>query len=130
MEDDDALTWDDGTDDATHVDGRAASSAVAVDAPAATGSASLVVYGILAGAYLLCTIGWILASLQDQVPFASLLLEIMRQLGQFLAIAAPALWFATTFLLTGRRTAFLRIAWLVAGAVLLAPWPFILGAAA
>lgn len=143
-DDDDALTWDDATDDATHVDFRPTSSAAAVDpavastgtaltaaapAPAAAGSALLVVYGIVAGAYLLFTIGWILSALTDRIPFNDLLLEIMRQLGQFLAIVAPALWFSAVFLLGRHRSALVRIVWLVVGAVLLAPWPFILGGA-
>lgn len=131
QDDDEALSWDDGTDDATHVGARRAASAPAVvdDLPAdsrATGSAMLVVLGILAGAYLLFTIGWVLAALRGDYTVPNLLGEIMYQLGQFLAIVAPALWFGTVLLLTRRRTALVRVVWLVVGAVLLAPWPFLL----
>ena len=43
----------------------------------------------------------------------------------WLAVLAPALWFGTVFLLTRRSAGWVRVVWLVAGAILLVPWPFI-----
>jgi hypothetical protein len=50
----------------------------------------------------------------------------MYQGSLWLAVCAPLLWFATTLLLTQRSPAWVRIVWLVAGVVLLVPWPFIM----
>jgi hypothetical protein len=35
-------------------------------------------------------------------------------------------WFVTVFALTRRSRAWVRLTWLIAGAVLLLPWPFIM----
>ena len=42
-----------------------------------------------------------------------------------LAIAAPALWFLASWVLTRGRAAWIRVAVLLAGVVLLVPWPFV-----
>jgi hypothetical protein len=44
----------------------------------------------------------------------------------WLALLAPAIWFGVTLLLTRRAAAWQRWAWLIAGALLLVPWPFIM----
>ena len=41
------------------------------------------------------------------------------------AIAAPALWFLASWVLTRGRAAWIRVAVLLAGVVLLVPWPFV-----
>lgn len=153
--DDDALSWDGDIRDPTHVDGPArggsgdgersasaaqpATSTSVADggeavAPAAGGSVLLVVYGALAAAYLLFTIGWALAVTRDTVALPNPFFDIMYRVGSGLAVAAPAAWFGTTFLLTrgrhGRRASAIRILCLVVGLVLVAPWPFIAGGAA
>jgi hypothetical protein len=90
-------------------------------------SIALIGYGILGGVYLLYTIGWIIsvvrAPVPDQVDFASL----MNQFGQVLAIAAAPLWFISALLLTRRRSTRSSVGWLLLGAFVLVPWPFILG---
>ncbi|MHB1171453.1 MAG: hypothetical protein ACYCZY_02950 [Lacisediminihabitans sp.] len=125
--DDEALTWGDETDP-THVDAPTSTEVTepeAVEGKAAS-SALLIVYGIFAGAYLLYAIGWIIAVQRNPVSFASLLPEIMYQLGEFLAIASPAIWFAAAFLLTRGRRPAIRILWLLLGALALVPWPLFL----
>ena len=125
--DDDALSWGD-EHDSTHVDAPATppASVEAAGAPA-TGSAMLVVYGIFGGAYLLYVVGWILAVQRDTYVQGSLLTEIMYQFGEFLAIASPAVWLGAVLLLARESRAVTRILWLLAGLLLVAPWPFILG---
>jgi hypothetical protein len=90
-------------------------------------SAALIGLGILGGVYLLYTIGWVISVMRapapDQVDFTVL----MNQFGQVLAIAAPPLWFISTLLLTKARSTRSRIGWLLLGAFVLVPWPFILG---
>ncbi len=141
--DDDALNWG-GETDPSHVDGPAAdakSPAVATSrGPVATADGGpeleprtssflLVTYGILAGAYLLYVIGWIVAVGRSTVTLPNILGEIMYQFGEFLAIASPLIWFAAVFILTRDSKAIVRLLWLIAGLVVLVPWPFILGGA-
>src|SRR5690606_23185566 len=97
------------------------------DAPR-TSSTMLVVYGIFAGAYLLYIVGWIIAVQRDTYSQASLLAEIMYQFGEFLAIASPAIWLGAVLVFTRGGRVLARVLWLLAGLLLLAPWPFILGA--
>jgi len=100
-----------------------------VDAPAgkaALSSPALVSLGILAGVYLLYTIGWLIGVGRLTNPFSDPLAQFMFSLGTWLAIAAPLVWFASSFWLT-RGTPRLRWIWLILGVVLLAPLPFIAG---
>ena len=90
------------------------------------GNTALIGFGILGGVYLLYIVGWIFGGLRLQGQARYLVTDVMFQGSLWLAILAPALWFATTLLLTRRARPWLRIVWLVAGAVLLIPWPFIL----
>ena len=127
--DDDALSWGDETDP-THVDARPAVPQEATreaSAAPATSSTMLVVYGVFGGAYLLYIVGWIIAVRRDTYTQGSLLSEIMYQFGEFLAIASPAVWIGAVLLLTLESRATARVLWLMAGLLLLAPWPFILG---
>lgn len=145
--DDDALRWE-GDDDPTLAPGwktvgepvelrgadvtgadaadeAARGDADAPDAAAQTGSVELVVLGVLGGVYLLYAIGWLLVATTTPPPLADPVAEFMYGLGRWFAVAAPALWFgAALWLSSGHRRA--RIAWLVAGAVLLIPVPFLL----
>ncbi|MBX0299556.1 DNA polymerase III subunit gamma/tau [Cryobacterium sp. 1639] len=100
-----------------------------VDAPtqkAAMSSPALVGLGILAGAYLLYTIGWVIGVGRLTNPFSDPLAQFMFSLGTWLAIAAPAVWFASSYWLTRGRPR-LRWTWLILGVILLAPLPFIAG---
>jgi hypothetical protein len=95
------------------------------DAPAQTGSVELVVLGVLGGVYLLYSVGWLIVATTAAPPLADPVADFMYALGRWFAVAAPALWFgAVLWLAAGHRRA--RIAWLVAGAVLLIPVPFLL----
>ena len=126
--DDEALSWGDETDP-THVDAPIGERVPhdTSDAPA-TSSTVLVIYGIFGGAYLLYIVGWIIAVQRDSYTQASLFSEIMYQFGEFLAIASPAIWLGAVLLLTREGRVLARVLWLLAGLLLLAPWPFILGA--
>ena len=85
------------------------------------------VYGVLAGVYLLYTLGWITSVIRTTLPVDNLLAGILYQLGQFLAIASPALWLGAAFLPTRERKPVIRLLWVVLGLVVVAPWPFLLG---
>lgn len=95
------------------------------EAPQAS-NAGLISYGILGGVYLLYTIGWLIGGSRLQ-GFANYLVSDVAYIPAFwAAVCAPALWFGTVFVLTGRSAAWVRIALLVGGVVVLVPWPFIM----
>lgn len=96
------------------------------EAAAPASSAALIALGVFAGIYLLYTLGWFLSVSRIENPQAEPVARFMFSLGLGLAVAAPAAWFGATYWLTsahGRA----RVSWLLAGAVLLAPLPIILG---
>lgn len=91
----------------------------------------LVTYGILGGIHLIYLAGWVIV-LQRlnsiSVPSSDALSEIMSQFGEALAIMSPVAWFAAAFMLTKGRRPIVRLLWLLAGLVVVAPWPYVLGA--
>ncbi|KGJ77560.1 hypothetical protein GY21_07215 [Cryobacterium roopkundense] len=96
-------------------------------APDFAGSAALVFMGILAGVYLLYTIGWFIGAGRIVTPASTdPVATFMFSLGTWLAVAAPIVWFATSFWLTNDRPR-LRLTWLLIGVVVLAPLPLLLG---
>ncbi|SBS70508.1 DNA polymerase III subunit gamma/tau [uncultured Microbacterium sp.] len=96
-------------------------------APAPLGNAMLITFGILGGVYLLYTIGWIIGALRLDTVAPMLIVSPAAYVPAFwLAVLAPALWFGVTLWLTRRSAAWVRIVWLIGGAVLLIPWPFIM----
>ncbi|MDX2398202.1 hypothetical protein [Microbacterium algeriense] len=93
--------------------------------PVGLSTPMLLILGVVGGIYLLYTIGWLIGGLRLQ-PLASFLVSDAMFLPWFvLAIAAPALWFLASWVLTRGRAAWIRIAVLFAGVVLLVPWPFV-----
>lgn len=134
-DDDAALSWaGDETARPAAAPRAAAPSTPAVAAPAAakpqTPAALLVSYGILAGAFLLYTFGWVVSVQRYNAitPASSEPLNaIMFGLGEILAMASPALWFVAAFLLTRGRKPIIRLLSLAAGLIAVLPWPFILG---
>lgn len=91
------------------------------------GSAALVTLGILAGIYLLYTLGWLVAVLRNPLVLSDPFASILNQSGGVLAVAAAPLWFIVTLLLGRNAAVRVRLFWLGAGVVALAPWPFVLG---
>lgn len=146
---DDALAWS-GDDDPTLVapsapslpggysvvgKGSAAFTAAAEEsaaaqadepAPAPMSNTALLLLGVLGGVYLLYTIGWLLGGLRLQLYALGAVPAPFYYASFVLAVAAPFVWFATTYLLTRGSRAWQRFAWLFAGAVLLVPWPFLM----
>ena len=103
---------------------------VAPDAKPQMPAALLVTYGILAGAYLIYTIGWVVSVQRynaTHVVSPEPLNAFMFGLGEILAILSPALWFATAFLLSRGRKPLVRLVGLLLGLVAVLPWPFVLG---
>ncbi|HCJ48230.1 MAG TPA: hypothetical protein DHW40_02675 [Microbacterium sp.] len=91
------------------------------------GSAALVTLGLLGGIYLLYTVGWVLGGARTALAISPYLAPGAVVPAQWLAVAAPALWFGGTLLLTRSSAVWVRLAWLVVGVFLLLPWPFVTG---
>lgn len=153
--DDDALRWD-GDDDPTLVSSPASAApeaeplalpdgftAVGKDSEkvghieadgevvmpgerAPLSTAMLLALGVLAGVYLLFTIGWVVGGLRLQGTAQFLVSPVGYQAALWLAIAAPLLWFVAAYVLTRAAKTWVRLVWLVAGLVLLVPWPFVM----
>ncbi len=83
--------------------------------------------GVIAGIYLVFTVFWIIGVQLTGGSPRFLLGAIMFQFGEFLAIVCCALWFGVTIVLTRGSSFAVRILWLLAGLVVLIPWPFFLG---
>ncbi|MEP6479710.1 MAG: hypothetical protein ABJB03_09985 [Rhodoglobus sp.] len=137
--DEDALAWA-GDSDPSHVEGQTATAKkkptgvgkvrtveVQEEPKPATSSFALVTYGILAGAYLIYTLGWVIGIQKNSPTLADPFANFMYHLGEYLAIGSAAVWFAAVFLLTRDRKLVVRLLWLVLGLLVVIPWPFLLG---
>jgi len=95
-------------------------------APAPMDNVTLVSLGVLGGIYLLLAIGWFIGGSRLQV-IAQLFLEPVGYLVTWLvAVLAPAIVFVTVLVTTRGRRTWLRMVLLVAGALALLPWPFLM----
>ncbi|MCU1410786.1 MAG: hypothetical protein JWR04_1493 [Rhodoglobus sp.] len=93
-------------------------------------AALLITYGILAGACLIYTIGWVVSVQRYNATVVTSpepLNAFMFGLGEILAMLAPALWFVASLLLTRGRKPVIRLLALLIGLVIVLPWPFVLG---
>jgi len=126
-----ALETDDDGSAAAPGAGAATVTASGADTGGAAGSrrrtAAIATTGIFGGIYLMYSVGWILSVGGLIQPSTNLLLEISYQFAEFLAIIACALWFAAPLTLTRSDQPVKRLGWLALGALVLVPWPFLLG---
>ena len=90
------------------------------------GNAMLITIGVLVGCYAIFTIGWVIGGLRLRDAAHYAVADIAFQVPLWLAVLAPALWFSTVYLLTRHSPSWARMLWLVAGAILLVPWPFVM----
>ncbi|GAA1689981.1 hypothetical protein GCM10009792_07550 [Microcella alkalica] len=115
-----------GDEGADARDGAAAPIATAASPADRRRSAVTAATGLLAGVYLAYSVGWILSIGSLPLTGATLLIEVMYQFGEFLAIIACALWFGAVMALTRGGRPAVRIGWLALGTLVLAPWPLLL----
>lgn len=135
LEDDDAaLAW--AGDETPVAPSRPVVAEAPGTAPPPTGTGQmpaplLVTYGILAGAYLLYTVGWAFSVQRYNAAVPTSLEPLnafMFGLGEILALLAPALWFGAALLLSRGRKPIIRLLALLVGLVATLPLPFVLGA--
>lgn len=87
-------------------------------------STSLVALGVLAGVYFLYTLGWLTYATRSASSSGSdVLADTMWNIGLWLAVLAPPLWFVLTFWLVKRSA--LRYSVLLLGALILIPIPLV-----
>jgi hypothetical protein len=94
-----------------------------------TSSVALVVMSLLGGFHVLYGLGWGLSIGPLQAAFRpiDLLGTTMFSLGLVFAVASPFVWLGASMWLTRSRPTWQRIAALAIGAVLLVPWPYVVG---
>jgi hypothetical protein len=94
-----------------------------------TSSVALVVMSLLGGFLVLDGLGWGLSIGPLQAAFRpiDLLGTTMFSLGLVFAVASPFVWLGASMWLTRSRPSWQRIAALAIGAVLLVPWPYLVG---
>jgi hypothetical protein len=86
-----------------------------------------VLLAVFGGLYAVWTVAWVLAVVAAPTQQASSLLDaIMYQFGEFLAIVAAPLWFGVVWWLSAGAGTRPRLAWLVAGLVVVFPLPLVL----
>jgi hypothetical protein len=103
----------------------AATSPAADGGATPMGNAALVGIGMVAAAFILFSLGWLIVSFRLQAVPGLPVPTIAVVAITLLAAAAPLLWFLTTYALTRRSKTWVRFTWLIAGLVLLVPWPFL-----
>jgi hypothetical protein len=124
----DASGGDGGADASAEAEASADADTDAEPERRQSGSVELVVFGVLAGVYLLYTVGWLLTAVRTTLPGTSIVADAMYQFGLWLSVLAPALWFGLVYAVVAKPAR--RILWLVIGAVVLVPLPFVLGVTA
>lgn len=138
IHDDDALSWAGDEDrlrtgapvDSTR-EKRGASSvnkqAPGIDSGEQTGlsSAALVGFGIFGGIYLLFSVAWLITALRNPTQIQDALGNAMFVFGLWLSVAAPAIWFGAVLYLGKEATVLRKMLFLVLGAVVLIPWPYL-----
>ncbi|WP_144719198.1 hypothetical protein [Agrococcus jejuensis] len=132
-DDRDALSWEGDADDETLVtsdpEGPAATAAattagpasvaVAVDPAQRTRAIAGVLFLLIAVA---SAVGWVVVMLANPAQQQTILGLAMYQLGELLAVLAPIGWW-----LAARRLAAQPVPWWIAGVVVTAPWPLLVG---
>ncbi len=104
---------------------RSGASAARSEHPAAK-SATVAVTALGALVFAAYSVAWVIGVGSLPLSGPTLLIEVLYQFAEFLAIIASALWFGSTVALTRGRPG-VRAGWLALGALVLLPWPFVFG---
>lgn len=102
-------------------DGDGAATRPAAEAGRTFALVHRVVFLLFALIYLALTAGWAVVVSDNGTELGSPLAQMLYVLGLALAVAAAPLWFLASALLA--RTLQSRALWMLAGVVVLVPWP-------
>jgi hypothetical protein len=114
---DDALRWGPDDEDLT------------VPSPVAPGEREpgFFLTAVFGGLYVIWALGWVLGLANQTVqPLDGVLDQVMFRVGDFLAYIATPLWFVGVLWLGTNWSVRTRAGVLLAGLIILIPWPFIL----
>ncbi len=114
---DDALRWGPDDEDLT------------VPSPVASGEREpgFFLTAFFGGLYVIWALGWVLGLANQTVqPLDGVLDQVMFRVGDFLAYIATPLWFVGVLWLGTNWSVRTRAGVLLAGLIILIPWPFIL----
>lgn len=135
-DDEEALSWGPASADRSYVEGPEVAGPAGLrsdDEPedelpeGVMSSTMLVVHGVFGGVFLLFTVAWLKSLSGIQPDLVGPLAQMMWTIGTWLAVASPVLWFVGTILLVPTRASRVRLVSFVVGAVLVLPWPFVIG---
>ena len=122
-----AEAGDDGEASPTSVTDGTSDAGSEPPAPQRSSAGLRVLTALFAVVYLAWSVGWIIGIGLVPLSGPTVLLEVLYQFSEFLAIIASALWFAAVVALTRDGRAAHRIGWLALGTLVLVPWPVVLG---
>lgn len=95
------------------------------DPPAQTSAGALVMYGLIAGVYLLFSVAWLIIALNPPINFFDVVSSFMWVSSLWFATVGGLIWFVATFIL-GRNKGFgWKFMMLLLGVVVLIPWPYL-----
>ena len=117
----------DSNGEAAETAATATATAVAAAPADRPGAGSTLLTGLFAAVYLAYSVGWIIGIGLVPLSGPTLVIEVMYQFSEFLAMIASALWFATVIALTRAGRTAHRFGWLALGTLVLLPWPIVLG---
>jgi len=95
------------------------------DSHAGLSSAALIGFGIFGGIYLLYSVAWLITALRNPTQIADALGNAMFQFGLWLSVASPAIWFGAVLYLGKDKKVSTRMLFLLVGALVLIPWPYV-----
>ena len=93
--------------------------------PSGLSSVALIGLGIFAGIYLLFSVAWLITALRNPTQIADVLGNAMFQFGLWLSVLSPAIWFGAVLYLGKNKKVSTRLLFLLLGAVILIPWPYV-----
>ena len=93
--------------------------------PQGLSSAALIGFGIFGGVYLLFSVAWLITALRNPTEILDPLGNSMFQLGVWLAVASPAIWFGAVLYLGRNSKVITKLLFLLLGVLVLIPWPYV-----
>jgi hypothetical protein len=94
---------------------------------AAVSSNNPVILGVFGGLYAVWSVAWVLGVVASPPQQASSVVDaVMFQFGEFLGMVASPLWFGVVWWLSSESSRLARGALLIAGLVILFPFPLVL----
>jgi hypothetical protein len=88
-------------------------------------SVALIGFGIFGGVYLLFSVAWLITALRNPTEILDPLGNFMFQLGVWLAVASPSIWFGAVLYLGRQSKVMTKLLFLLLGVVVLIPWPYV-----